>query len=132
MLVFSSMIIKDVTSFSHIKNYTSTPLLQSKFFLGGGGEGFFSVAEGYTCFRRFLCVRIKTVLLTSDLLPNISLVVCQSSVNISLTLRTRHIYTSRLPSNQSYTGQQITVSKNLLSCIPMLRLYIMTSLGRII
>ena len=33
-------------------------------------------------------------LLTSDLLPNISLVVCQLSVNISLALRARDISTS--------------------------------------
>ena len=40
------------------------------------------------------------VLLTIDLLPNISLVVGQSSVNISLTLCAREISTSRPTSNQ--------------------------------
>ena len=57
-------------------------------------------------FRRFLCIRIKIVLLTSDLLSNISLVVGQSSVNISLALRARDISTSWLTSNQWYIGQQ--------------------------
>ena len=42
----------------------------------------------------------KRVLITSDLLPNILLVVDQSSVNISLSLRAREISTSRLTSNQ--------------------------------
>ena len=46
-------------------------------------------------FGRFLSVRIeKRVLLTGDLLPYISLVVGQSSVNISLALRTHEISTT--------------------------------------
>ena len=46
------------------------------------------------------------MLFTGDLLPNISLVVGQSIVNISR---------ARLTANQLKIGQQITVSKNLLS-----------------
>ena len=65
-------------------------------------------------FSSFLvCWNRNRVLLTSDLLPNISLVVGQSSVNISLALRAREISISRLTSNQRYIGQQITVNKNL-------------------
>ena len=47
-----------------------------------------------------VCKNRKRVLITSDLLPNILLVVDQSSVNISLSLRAREISTSRLTSNQ--------------------------------
>ena len=47
----------------------------------------------FSGFSSFLvCYNRNRVLLTSDLLPNISLVVCQSSVNISL--RARDISTS--------------------------------------
>ena len=41
----------------------------------------------HLAFRRFLCVTTETVLLTSDLLPNISLDVGLLSVNLSLALR---------------------------------------------
>ena len=45
-------------------------------------------------FSSFLvCYNRKRILLTSDFLPNISLVVCQSSVNISLALRACDIST---------------------------------------
>ena len=47
-----------------------------------------------------VCYNQNRVLLTRDLLPNISLVVGQSSVYISLALRVRDIATSRLTSNQ--------------------------------
>ena len=40
-----------------------------------------------------VCLNRNTVLLTKDLLPNISLVVGQSSVNISLALHARDIST---------------------------------------
>ena len=74
---------------------------------------------------RFLCVRSERVLLTSDLLPNISLVVGQSSVNISLALCARDISISRLTFNQWYIGQQIIVSKNLFlkQCLKPLSFY---------
>ena len=55
----------------------------------------------------------NNVLLTSDLLPIISPVVCQLSVNIVFGLHAHDISTSWLTSNQWYIGQQITVSKNL-------------------
>ena len=52
-------------------------------------------------FSLFLvCWNQNRVLLTSDLLPSISLVVSQSSVNISLALHAHEICTSRLTSNQ--------------------------------
>ena len=58
-------------------------------------------SEGYNCFFVFLvCENRNRVLLTSDLLPNISLVVGQSSGNISLALRARDISTSRLTYRQ--------------------------------
>ena len=43
------------------------------------------ISEEYTCLCHFLCIRMETesCFNTSDLLPNISLVVRQSSVNIS-------------------------------------------------
>ena len=49
-----------------------------------------------------VCKNRNRVLLTSDSLPNISLVVGQSSVNISLMLRAHDVpvSTSRLTSNQ--------------------------------
>ena len=56
---------------------------------------------------------LNRVLLTSDLLPNISLVVGQLSVNVSLPLRARDISTSGLTSNQWYIGQRVPVSKTL-------------------
>ena len=51
-------------------------------------------------FRRFLSVRMEIGLPTSDLLPSISLVVGQSSVNISLVTRAHDVSTSRLTSIQ--------------------------------
>ena len=51
-------------------------------------------------FRRFLSVRIETILLTSNLLPSISLVVGQSSVTISLVTRAHDVSSSRLTSSQ--------------------------------
>ena len=60
-------------------------------------------------FSSFLvCWNRNGILLTSDLLPNISLVVGQSSVNISLALCAREVSTSRLTSNQRYIEQQIS------------------------
>ena len=48
--------------------------------------GKLAISDGNTLpFRHFFCKNRNFVLLTSDLLPNISLVVGQSSVNISLS-----------------------------------------------
>ena len=54
------------------------------------------------------------VVLISDVLPDISLVVDQSTVNSLRALRARKSTISRLTSNQRNVGQQITVSKNIL------------------
>ena len=52
---------------------------------------------GFLCFN---CVRIKIVSLTSDFLLNISLVLGQWSVNISLAGSALDIFTLQLTSNQ--------------------------------
>ena len=52
-------------------------------------------SEGYTCLFLVSCI----VWLTSDLLPSISLVIGQSSVNLSLALCAREISTPRRTSN---------------------------------
>ena len=59
-------------------------------------------SEGYLPFRRFLCVRNETlrVVLTGDLLPNMSMVVSYPAVKISLAFRARDISSLRLTSNQ--------------------------------
>ena len=91
------------------------PLLQSQFL-----EENWKYLKDTLAFLSFLVGKNQNrILLTSDLLPNISLVVGQSSVNISLGLP--DISTSRLTSNQRDIGQQITVNKNL-----FLRLKIMS------
>ena len=57
-------------------------------------------------FSLFLvCENRNRILLTSDLLPNMSQVVGRSLVNKSLPLRACDISTSRLTSNQSYIWQ---------------------------
>ena len=93
------------------------PLLQSKF---SCGISFHVMAVNWRhlkdtlVFSSFIvCLNRNRVLLTSGLLPNISLVIGQLSVNISLALCTHEISTSRLTSNQRYIEQHITVSKNL-------------------
>ena len=65
-------------------------MLQSKFwrdfFTCTGGK--LATSEGYTCFFVvFVCYNRNRGLLTSDLLPSISLAVGQSSMNISLEAR---------------------------------------------
>ena len=45
-------------------------------------------------FLHFLCIRIEIVLPSSDLLPYISPLASQSSVNISLALHARDIHVS--------------------------------------
>ena len=84
------MTLNGVTSFSRIEKLTKY------MYMNGGKLAFF---EGYP-FRCHLCVRIEMVFRTSDLLPNISLVVGQPSVIISPALRAREISTLRLTSNQ--------------------------------
>ena len=102
---FISLVLDGLTLFSCIKNLYNKYkcLYYSKSF---GRISFHVMTENWQhlkatlAFSLFLCVRIEIVLLTSDLLPNISLVVGLSSVNISLTLQAREIPTSRLTSKQ--------------------------------
>ena len=107
--------------------YNSLSSLRDLFSCYGGQ---LEISEGYICFfRYFLCVRIEIVsYLTSDLLPNISLVVGQSSVNVSLALCARDISTLRLTSNQWYIGQQITVTKILFLKLNMFRITVASML----
>lgn len=111
MSVFIFMALEGVTSFfSHKKNLRNTNFSQSF------GRDFVSTAktleisEEYTCVSSFLVRYRNRVFLhvTSDLLPNISLVVGQLSVNISPALRARDVSTSRLTSKQWYIRLQNT------------------------
>ena len=98
-----------VFSRQKLMEYMQMPLLQSQFLAEN-----WKYLKDTLAFLSFLVgLNRNRILLTSDLLPNISLVVGQSSVNISLGLRAPDISTSRLTSNQRDIGQQITVSKNL-------------------
>ena len=81
------------TSFSRIKNLRNTCKCSyysqrswRDFYSCNGGK--LATSEGYTClFGVFFCVlESKKSIITSGLLPSISLVVGQSSVNISLAL----------------------------------------------
>ena len=113
--VFISMTLDGVLLFSRIKTYEIHVNASITVKVVGGISSCngrkLEKSEGYNCFFVVSCVlESNRFLLTSDLLPNISLVVGQSSVNISLALRARDISTSWLTSNQWYIGQQITVS----------------------
>ena len=102
---FISFVLDGLTLFSCIKNLHNEYkcLYYSTSF---GRISFHVMTENWQhlkatlAFSLFLCVRIQTVLLTSDLFPNISLVVGQSSLNISLVLWAHEISTLRLTSNQ--------------------------------
>ena len=94
------MTLDGVTSFSRIKTYgrclnSSNTSSWQDFFSCKGGN--LKTSERYTrVFVDFFFVsnRIEKVLLTCDLLPNISLFVGQLSVNISLSLHALDISTS--------------------------------------
>ena len=82
--------------FSHKKKtYEINAFITVKVF---GGISFHVMAENWQYLKDTLAFLLESKL-TSDLLPNISLVVGQSSVHISLVLRVREISTS-LTSNQ--------------------------------
>ena len=100
------MTLDGVTSFFRIINLRNT--CKRIYYSQSSRRDLFSCNGGKLAFPSFL-----VYLPTSDLLPNVSLVVGQTSVNTSLALRAREISTSRLISNLRYIGQQITVSKNL-------------------
>ena len=83
-------------------------LLSQRYGGGGGGISIHVVADSWQSLKDTLAIssflvcwnQYTRVLLTSDLLPNISLVVGQLSVNMSHALCAREISTSRLTSNQ--------------------------------
>ena len=60
------------------------------------------IKRNYLHFHRFLCVIIET----RSLLTDISLVVNQSLVNISLALCARDIFTSQLTSTRDILGNE--------------------------
>ena len=98
------MTLDGVTSFSRIKTY-KTLVNVSVIVKVLGGIAFHVMAENWKHLKDTLafsslrvCYNGKRVLLTSALLPNISLAVGQSSVKISLALRARDISTLRLTS----------------------------------
>ena len=96
-------------------------LLQSKIL-----AGLLATSEVYTCL--FFVSRVLEskyrALLTSDLLPNISLAVEQSSGNTSLALRARKISTSRLSLTSDILGK-----KSFLARIYFLKKSYVYSLG---